>query len=239
MGAFLSVNRLCKDYEGRRALRDVSFVLEKGDFLSLFGPNGAGKSTLLSIVSTLVSPGAGQVEVKGFDLMEEPEQFKKQLGVISHNSLLYNHMTALENLIFYASLYKVKDPGKTALELLRVVELYPRRHSRVGQFSRGMRQRLSIARALVNDPSLLLLDEPFSGLDQYAAAILTEQLAELRDKERTVIMVTHNLERGLNTATKVGILAAGRLVFMESRQDVDRTLFEAAYFKYARGAGPV
>ncbi len=237
MSDFLTVKNLFKEYEGYRALRGVTFGLAKGDFLSLFGPNGAGKSTLLGIISTLVSPTSGQIEIKGFDLTEEPEQFKKQLGVISHHSLLYDHMTALENLVFYASLYKLKDPEKTAVELLRVVELYPRRHSRVGQFSRGMRQRLSVARALVNDPSLLLLDEPYSGLDQDAAAMLTEQLAELKSKERTVIVVTHNLDHGLNSATKVGILAAGRLVFMEARNRVDRALLEAEYLRHVQGDG--
>lgn len=236
MADFLAVNNLGKEYEGRRALHRVSFGLQKGDFLSLFGPNGAGKSTLLRIISTLTSAGSGRVEIKGFDLTEEPEAFKMQLGVISHQSLLYGHMTARENLIFYGSLYKVEDPEQRADELLRIVELYPRRHSRVSRFSRGMCQRLSIARALVNDPSLLLLDEPFSGLDQYASAILTEQLGELRSRERTVIMVTHSLDRGLASATKVGILAGGRLVYLEERDTIDPAAFEGLYMEHVHGA---
>ncbi|MCF6186921.1 MAG: ABC transporter ATP-binding protein, partial [Desulfobulbaceae bacterium] len=180
--------------------------------------------------------GSGKVEIKGFDLAEEPEAFKMQLGVISHQSLLYGHMTARENLIFYGSLYKVDDPEQRAEELLRIVELYPRRHSRVSRFSRGMCQRLSIARALVNDPSLLLLDEPFSGLDQYASAILTEQLGELRSRARTVIMVTHSLDRGLAAATRVGILAGGRLVYLEERDTIDPSAFEGLYMEYVHGA---
>ncbi|HEB68706.1 MAG TPA: ABC transporter ATP-binding protein [Desulfobulbus sp.] len=236
MADFLTVNNLCKEYEGRRALHKVSLSLQQGDFLSLFGPNGAGKSTLLRIIATLISPSSGQVEIKGFDLQEEPEAFKRQLGVISHQSLLYGHMTARENLLFYGALYKVEDPQQRADELLRVVELYPRRHSRVSRFSRGMCQRLSIARALVNDPSLLLLDEPFSGLDQYAAAILTRQLDELRTRARTVIMVTHSLDRGLAAAGKVGILAGGRLLYLEDRDTIDPAAFEGLYLEHVHGA---
>lgn len=236
MSSFLTVDNLCKKYEGRRALHRVSFSLQQGDFLSLFGPNGAGKSSLLRIIATLISHGGGRVEIKGFDLQEEPEAFKRQLGVISHQSLLYGHMTARENLLFYGALYKVDDPEQRADDLLRIVELYPRRHSRVSQFSRGMCQRLSIARALVNDPSLLLLDEPFSGLDQYAAAILTGQLHELKTRERTVIMVTHSLERGLSVATKVGILADGRLAYLEDRDTIDLPAFEELYMEHVHGA---
>lgn len=235
MTAFLEVKNLCKEYEGHRALRRVSFSLEAGDFLSLFGPNGAGKSTLLGIVSTLITATSGSIAVKGFDLKEEPEKFKMQLGIISHHSLLYDHMSCRENLLFYGALYGLEDPELRADELLRIVDLYPRRHSRVGHFSRGMRQRLSIARALINDPALLLLDEPFSGLDQYASGILTEQLLELKNRERTVIMVTHNLDHGLAAATKVAILAAGQLVYLADGESIDPHGFEKQYLKYVRG----
>ncbi len=235
MGEFLSVHNLCKDYEGLRALNKVSFALKRGEFLSLFGPNGAGKSTLLRILATLVAPTSGKVEVSGFDLVEEPETFRMQLGVISHQSLLYDHMSALENLVFYARLYQVDRPMERAAELLQMVDLYPRRHSRVGQFSRGMRQRLSIARALVNDPALLLLDEPFTGLDQYAARLLMKQLAMLKNRRRTVIMVTHSLERGLEAATRVGILAGGRLTCFEERETLDRHAFAERYLEQIQG----
>ncbi len=236
MADFLTIKNLRKDYDGRWALRNLSFTLQKGDFLSLFGPNGAGKSTLLRIIATLISPSAGSVEIQGFDLQEEPERFRKQLGVISHQSLLYDHMTAWENLVFYGSLYRVENPAEMADELLRSVDLHARRHSRVSQFSRGMRQRLSIARALVNDPALLLLDEPFSGLDQYASTLLTQQLHALKDRERTVIMVTHNLDRGLAAATKVGILAGGRLKYFSDCGDIDQAAFAELYMNNVHGA---
>ncbi len=235
MGEFLTVRNLCKNYEGLRALNKVSFTLGRGDFLSLFGPNGAGKSTLIRILATLVAPTSGVVEVSGFDLGEEPETFRMQLGVISHQSLLYDHMSALENLVFYARLYQMDRPEQRAAELLQLVDLYPRRHSRVGQFSRGMRQRLSIARALVNDPSLLLLDEPFTGLDQYAANLLMGQLSMLKNRRRTVIMVTHSLKRGLEAATMVGILAGGQLVCLQEREGLDRRAFAELYLEQVQG----
>ncbi len=235
MTDFLTIQKLSKDYDGRKALRDVSFSLQKGDCLTIFGPNGAGKSTLLRILATLTLPSTGRVVITGIDIQEEPELLKMQLGFISHHSLLYDHMTALENLTFYGELYKVEDPVARAEELLKMMELYPRRHSRVEQFSRGMSQRLSIARALVNDPSLVLLDEPFSGLDQYASAILTEQLHSLRNRERTVIMVTHNLDRGLEIATKVGVLAGGHLAYLEECRNIDRMVFEESYPEYTHG----
>ena len=226
---FLAVREVCKEYEGRRILRQVSLSLAAGDFLVLFGPNGAGKSTLLGIVSTLISPSSGRVEVGGRDVSQDPERYKRRLGMISHHCLLYDHMTALENLLFYGGLYGVADRRQRAEELLRAVGLHRRRHSPVAGFSRGMRQRLSIARALINDPDLLLLDEPFSGLDQHAAVGLQEQLANLHGRRRTLIMVTHQIERGLALATRVAILAAGRLVFYAPRPQVTAADFKNLY----------
>jgi heme exporter protein A len=236
-GNFLTINNISKEFDGHRALKNISFGLSKGDFLSLFGPNGAGKSTLLNIIATLTRPSKGKIEAKGFDLIEEPELFRRQLGVISHNSLLYDRMTARENLIFYGKMYQVDKPESRAEELLNLVNLYSRRDSVTGQFSRGMRQRLSIARALVNDPAFLLLDEPYSGLDQYASSILTEQLHKLKDKAKTIIMVTHNLTQGLVAATKVGILANGTMPFFANRQDVSSHSFDQCYLEQIREAG--
>ncbi|WP_456385262.1 heme ABC exporter ATP-binding protein CcmA [Desulfolithobacter sp.] len=235
MDEFLTVRELCKDYEGLRALNRVNFTLRRGNFLSLFGPNGAGKSTLLRILATLAVPTSGEVEVSGFDLGADQDAFRRQLGVISHQSLLYNHMSALENLIFYARLYQVDKPEQRACELLEMMGLYPRRHSPVEKFSQGMRQRLSIARALVNDPSLLLLDEPFTGLDPHAANLLMEQLTVLKSRQRTIIMVTHSLEQGLEAATTVGILAGGRLVYFQDRETMDLRGFAKLYQERVQG----
>ncbi len=226
---YLEISGLSKDYEGCRALDDLCLCLGRGEFLTLFGPNGAGKSTLLRIIATLTSPTSGRVRVRGFDLEEDAAKFRMQLGFISHHSLLYDQMTAMENLVFYGSLYAIADPEARALELLRQVDLHHRRHQRVGGFSRGMRQRLSIARALVNDPAILLLDEPFTGLDQEASALLAERLLLLRQWQRTVIMVTHDMDRGLAMADRIGILVSGRLVFLARRDHIDPAAFAGLY----------
>ncbi len=226
---YLDISGLSREYEGCLALRDLSLRLNRGEFLTLFGPNGAGKSTLLRIIATLAAPSSGRMTVHGFDLEEEPGAFRMQLGFISHHALLYDHMSAMENLVFFASLYGVKDPGARACELLHRVDLHHRRHQAVGGFSRGMRQRLSIARALVNDPALVLLDEPFTGLDQQATVLLGEQLLRLKDRQRTVIMVTHDMDRGLALADRVGILAGGRLVYLGERDRIDPASFADMY----------
>ncbi len=231
----LEITGLCKEYDGCPALCDLSLRLKQGDFLALLGPNGAGKSTLLRIIATLASPDRGRVAVYGADLAEEPERFRRRLGFISHHALLYDHMSAQENLVFSASLYGVADPPARAEELLRRVGLHHQRHRRAATFSRGMRQRLSIARALVNDPDLLLLDEPFTGLDRQAASLLGEQLLLLKERQRTIIMVTHDMERGLAMASRVGILARGRLVFLEQRQRIDPATFGELYHAATSG----
>ncbi|VAX33975.1 ABC transporter, ATP-binding protein [hydrothermal vent metagenome] len=236
---FLQIKGLKKSYDGIEALRGIDLTLQKGEFLSLFGPNGAGKTTLIRIIATLLKPGSGSVRVMDFDIEEQPEEFRAQLGVISHQSFLYNDLSARENLEFYAALYRVNDPvGKTG-ELLRLVGLHDRGDSRVSGFSRGMQQRLSIARALINDPSLLLLDEPYTGLDERASILLSGHLRQLHSRQRTIVMVTHDLKRGLESATKVGILSKGRLVYFKDRSEVDTDEFEHVYLRYLRGAQDV
>lgn len=235
-GPLLTVTDLRKSYGGVEALRGVSFSLYQGEFLCLFGPNGAGKSTLLKLIASLLRPSSGTVQVLGFDQKEHSEAFRAQLGLVSHQSYLYDDLTALENLEFYGALYAVTDPRGRAEDLLRQVDLFARRHSPVSEFSRGMQQRLTIARALVNDPSLLLLDEPYTGLDEHAASLLRRQLEDLHRRDRTIVMVTHNLRRGFESATKFGILARGSLRFLADKATVDLPALEELYFQHLEAA---
>jgi heme exporter protein A len=229
---FLTVSGLCKSYGSREALRGIDLNLGHGEFLCLFGPNGAGKSTLLKIVATLLRPDEGQVKVEDFDLEEHPEQYRAQLGLVSHQSFVYQDLTVLENLVFYAALYGVEQPEQRALELLEEVNLAERYDMLAANLSRGMQQRLTIARALVNDPKLLLLDEPYTGLDEHAASILRDLLQTLHCRGRTIIMVTHNLRRGIESATQLGILVRGELVYLQQRANVEPATFEQQYFRY-------
>ena len=225
----LQAENITKDFHGLRAVDDVCFSLERGDFLSLFGPNGAGKTTLLKILALLLKPSAGKVRI----LESEPESFngsaKRELGLVSHYSLLYDDLTVMENMEYYASLYGLSRSDDYVKNLLQKVGMHRFGHRKVKTLSRGMQQRLSISRALINDPSILLLDEPYGGLDPSASRMLTSQLQELRQQGRTIVMVTHDLERGLEVATSAGMLVAGKLVFMQSTNEVTPCEFASRY----------
>jgi heme exporter protein A len=233
--AFITIEDLKRNYDGVEALRGINLTLNRGDFLTIFGPNGAGKTTLIRIISTLLPPSSGDIKVSGYDMDNHPAEFRKTLGIISHQTLLYHDMTAKENLEFYAGLYGIRDTNKRIEDILKLMGLYERRDSRVSKFSRGMQQRLTIARALINDPSLILLDEPYNGLDQHASALLSDQLIKLHDRKRTIIMVTHNLIRGMEVATKVGILVKGRMLFLKDRDEISGHGFDDIYFHYVSG----
>ena len=219
---------LTKAFGTRKAVDDLSFELPRGAFLSVFGPNGAGKTTLLRLLATLARPSAGAIEVDGIDLKEEPDRAREAIGLISHNSMLYPDLTAEENLLLYARLYGVREPEHRVIELLDAVGLKHRRLDRVRTFSRGMTQRVSIARALVNDPSVVLLDEPYSGLDPHAIDIFDELIASVRDG-RTFVMVSHDLEKGFRLADHVLVMARGRAVSFGPKDELDEDEFRALY----------
>jgi heme ABC exporter ATP-binding subunit CcmA len=221
---------LRKDYGQVEALRGLDLRLEPGVFLTVFGPNGAGKTTLMKVLATLTRPTEGSAQVGGKDVVKEAGAVRKHVGVISHNTYLYAQLTAMENLDFYSRMYGLRDGHERALALLAKMDLSKRMHDRVGTYSRGMQQRLSVARALLHDPGLLLLDEPYTGLDQHASRVLAEVLDGLRDGERTVIMTTHNLQEGLAGCDRAAILVDGRLVFDREVQQIDAAGFQDIYF---------
>lgn len=228
MTAALTVEHLTKSFGGRKAVDDVSFTLPEGAFLSVFGPNGAGKTTLLRMLATLSRPTEGAISVGDISLKEEPDRARESIGLISHNPMLYPDLTAEENLLLYAKLYGVENPQKRVIELLDAVGLKHRRLDRVRTFSRGMTQRTSIARALINDPSLVLLDEPYSGLDPHAIEIFDELIESVREN-RTFVMVSHDLDKGLALATHVLVLAKGRVVAFAEKGDVADEEFRELY----------
>ena len=228
METALTVDHLTKSFGGRKAVDDVSFALPEGAFLSVFGPNGAGKTTLLRMLATLSRPTEGTVTLAGIDVKEEPERVREAIGLISHNPMLYPDLTAEENLLLYAKLYGVADPEHRVIELLDAVGLKHRRLDRVRTFSRGMTQRVSIARALVNDPSVVLLDEPYSGLDPHAMQLFDELIERVRDG-RTFVMVSHDLDKGLSLCTHALVLARGKVVSFQRREEIDEAAFRRLY----------
>ncbi len=215
----IEVSNLTKAFGMRKAVDKLSFSLPQGAFLSVFGPNGAGKTTLLRMLATLTRPSEGTIAVCGIDAKDDPDAVRERIGLISHSPMLYPDLTAEENLVLFGKLYGVADPTARALELLDAVGLKHRRLDRIRTFSRGMTQRVSIARALVNDPQVVLLDEPYSGLDPHAVEIFDRLISSVREN-RTFVMVSHDLEKGSSLADHVLVMARGRMVRFARTDDI-------------------
>ncbi|RMD94294.1 MAG: heme ABC exporter ATP-binding protein CcmA [Calditrichaeota bacterium] len=226
------VHHLSKAFGTLFALKNVNLKIHRGEFLAIFGPNGAGKTTLIRILATLTRPTSGEIFINGYSLNSDSEKIRRQIGVIAHQTYLYDELTAEENLRFYGKMYDVKDLNAKIARIIAEVGLGLRRRDRVRTFSRGMQQRLSIARAMIHDPSILLLDEPYTGLDQHASEMLTEWLKELKSKDRTILMVTHDLDRGIDLADRVAIIHQGKLVFEEERSNIEAKTFREKYYHF-------
>jgi heme exporter protein A len=211
------------------AVRGIDLALARGEFLTIFGPNGAGKSTLLRILCGAVRPTRGTVHVGGAQVGGDDEAWRRRIGLLSHQTFLYPGLTAAENLDFYARLYALPDRADRVDEALRSVELLDRRDDRARTFSRGMQQRLALARTLLHDPEVVFLDEPYTGLDPHASAMLRAVLDRLKDGRRTVVLVTHNLSQGLEQADRVAVQVAGRWVSDERRGEIDAAAWERVY----------
>ncbi|MDR0350768.1 MAG: ABC transporter ATP-binding protein [Coriobacteriales bacterium] len=224
----LELRGLSKAFGSRKALDGLSLVLERGAFLSVFGPNGAGKTTLLRLLATLARPSSGTIRVLGYDLREQPDEVRERIGLVAHRSLLYPDLTAEENLRIIARLYGVIDPAQRVSEMLDAVGLSARRHDAVRSFSRGMTQRLAIARALIHDPQLVLLDEPYSGLDPRATQMLDELMAGIR-ADRSFVMVSHDLRKGYELGSQLLLLREGRLALYEGSNAISFDDFSARY----------
>jgi len=207
------------------ALRNIDLALEPGETLSILGPNGAGKTTLLRIAAGLAAATRGQVEMQG------GPHHRKAVGYLGHATLLYSELTARENLVFAGRLYRVGDPGRRADQLLDEEGLSSVAHRRAGAFSRGMAQRLAIARARVHDPPLLLLDEPFTGLDVPAVARLTQRLTDLRSGGQSWLLVTHEVERAAALADATALMRGGQILAQLGGGEATASELEVAYKK--------
>jgi heme exporter protein A len=220
-GAMITVEGLTKTFGVHRALSGVDLAVQRGESVVIFGPNGAGKTTLIKILATIMNPTSGRIAVDGMNPRKDAEKIRRLMGVITHQTFLYGTLTAYENLEFYCRLYDVPDPKQRIRQVAEEVAMTPRLHDRVGTLSRGMQQRFSIARALLHRPSIMLLDEPETGLDQQAVAILREALRTEEGGRRTVILTTHNMERGLEMGDRLLILDRGRIAYQGSTGAMD------------------
>jgi heme exporter protein A len=208
----LEAKTLRKSFGRNAVLKGVDLTVSAGEIFVLFGPNGAGKTTLVKVLCGLIKPDGGSVTIFRESFAEDAQEIKARIGVLSHEPYLYGELSALENLEFYGRLYGVSGPEERIRTLLKEVGLYTRGHDKVSTFSRGMRQRLGLARALLHDPDLVLLDEPYTGLDLRATGILDGLVRERSASGKAFIAITHDLDHGLEMATRAGILAGGRIV---------------------------
>ncbi|PJF47622.1 MAG: ABC transporter ATP-binding protein [Chloroflexi bacterium] len=233
MTALLYAANIGKRYGLRPVLHGVSLDVSRGEFVAILGANGAGKTTLLRILATLTRPNSGALTIGGIDALAHPDRARACIGLVSHQSLIYPDLTARENLEFYGRMYgaanwrlemrdssaqsaisnlPIRNLSSRIEEALRRVNLWQRRDDPARTFSRGMIQRLAIARAILHDPPLLLLDEPFTGLDQASAANLSALLRDAALGDRAVVMTTHELSRSLDGVTRALVLQGGRIV---------------------------
>jgi heme exporter protein A len=233
----LQADRLSRAFSGRRAVSDVSLDLQSAECLALFGPNGAGKTTLLRLLAGLLKPTSGEARINGEPLRGDAAA-RGLVGFISHQTMLYGALSVRENIELAACLYAVADVRDATERVLREMRVLERAATPVRALSRGLQQRVSIARALVHRPRVLLLDEPYTGLDALGAGALTETLERLRKEGdgATMVLVTHNIGEGLALATHAAVMHGGRLLRLTRREELDSSSYADEYRELVGGA---
>lgn len=215
----LEINAVWKYFGDFPALRDVGFKVTAGSVVALLGRNGAGKTTLLRILSGLAKPSKGSVKIHGSEVREEAA--RRRIGVLGHGISLYDELSATENLVLFGRLFGLDNPAKHAHQWLERTGLERVRDGLVREFSRGMRQRLAVARTFIHDPDVLLFDEPFTSLDDRAIAVLESLIGEARERGRTIVLSTHQLREAIELATHVALIRKGQLAYAgERRQEM-------------------
>lgn len=225
----IEIKGLTKEYGLNPVLRGVDLHIPAESFLTLVGPNGAGKTTLMRILATLLKPSSGEVLIGGWPLPSHANKIRGHIGMLSHQPMAYGDLSPIENLQFYADLYGVENRDERIAEILRFVGLHRRQDDFVRTFSRGMLQRLAIARATIHNPDVLLLDEPYTGLDQEAVTLLDELLEQQRQLGRTILMITHDFVHGLNLCDDIAILNRGKIALRINRTETTPGQFLETY----------
>lgn len=225
----IEIKKLTKQADDKLILRGVDLSIKKGETIAILGPNGAGKSTLLKVLANLIKPTSGIVKINGMDLKKDHMKIKKMLGYLPHSSLLYDHYSPLENLVFFGNIYGVKNVEERAIELVKEVGLSFFLNEPVKNFSRGMIQRIAIARAIVHDPEVLLLDEPHTGLDQGAISILNNVILSMKEKGTTTLMVTHDFKQAAEICDRIIIVKNGKIVDDFRIEDQSLTVVSEKY----------
>jgi heme exporter protein A len=225
----VKVQGLTKLFGNRHVLRGIDLSVSSGENLVIFGPNGAGKTTLVKILATLLRPSSGSVWLDGVDIRDKAAQIRHRISLVTHQTFLYDNLTIYENLKFYGKMYGILDVEQRIREVISWVKLESRLHDRAGTLSHGMQQRASIARAVLHNPSILLLDEPEVGLDPQAVTVIRDILGNINAGGRTVVMTTHNLGQGLELADSVIILNRGQIVYRAAKQETSKDSLQQIY----------
>ena len=231
-----SAQAVSKLYAFKPVLRKVSFSIAPGSSVVLFGANGAGKTTLLRMLATLAKPSSGRLSVMGLDVRRDATSIRSLIGVVAHQPHLYDELTVRENLLFFGRLYGLSDCNERADRLLERVGLAPRAHERVRALSRGQAQRLALARGVMHEPRVLLMDEPDTGLDEDGLALLEEIVREREGYHLTTILTTHQIARGLGLCSRAMVLSGGRLTFDGASSDLTKTAVRDLYHGGSGGA---
>ncbi|MDP3879948.1 MAG: ABC transporter ATP-binding protein [Dehalococcoidales bacterium] len=233
-GWAIEVQGITKSFGSKAALDGVDLKVARGESVVIFGHNGAGKTTLIKILSTIMKPTSGTIIMDGLNLKDDAERIRQHIGIVAHQTFLYGNLTAYENLDFYSRMYDVPGRQERIREVVEMVGMTSRLYDRVSTLSRGMQQRLSIARALLHKPAIMLLDEPESGLDQHTSSTLWDTLKTEGEEKRTIILTTHDLERGLELGEHLMILSQGKIAYEASRQTLDLAALKEIYGRYTK-----
>ncbi len=213
----IQVNGLSKDYGDKSALKELNLTVNSGEIFGLLGHNGAGKTTTVNILTSLLQPSSGQASVNGFDITSQPNDVRRSIGYLPENVQFYDNLTLLENLEFFARLSEVKKPDIRIHAVLKFLDFSGHENERLATFSKGMRQRVGIAQAILHEPKVLFLDEPTSGLDPQGVKNLREIIISLnKELGMTIFMNTHLLAEVTKTCTSIGVLRAGELIYQDS-----------------------
>ena len=234
MSHVIECQKISKRFGGNEVLKDLDLAVDSGESVAILGPNGTGKSTLIRILASVMRQSEGKVLINGEEIKDEAFRLRSQIGLLSHTGYLYTNLSAEENLKFYAEMYDMKDPEARITELLEKVGLKTRRYDRVSTFSRGMSQRLGLARALLHSPKILLLDEPETGLDQEGLDLLWS-IIKTDDPDRTVVFTSHNFKSTVNACSRIIIIKRGNIVYDAPKGNLTEDGLQVLYHNVAGG----
>lgn len=222
----IEARNLTKQFKQVLAVDNVSFRVKKGEIFGLLGPNGAGKSTTIRMLTTLTKPTDGKAFVNGYDVVKEAKMVRKNIGLVSEKTILYDRLTAMENLMFFARLNNIDttDARKRSERLLEMVEMTEWKNARVGRFSTGMKQRINVIRSLLHDPEIIFLDEPTLGLDPQTTRSIREFIRELNEQGKTIVLTTHIMVEADNLSDRIAIIDHGKIAAMDTSKNLKRMI---------------